>query len=234
MKLISSIIVLLACLTVNAQESIKMQDTTKVKAITHELGFNTVALIKQMISNNPSSTLPQLPYALFYNLYYKNMIGLRLGVGISNSKITTSVVGQAQDKVTKINTNNIRAGISYNFIRTKRFTCNVFGDYVHAQNNTSTVNTSTVQTFPNPVSTIGVTSKDNTSGNGGELGFGLKYKILKHLSVYAEIPVVFLASKTVSQTVINDGGSVDITSSKINNNSTQIILPTTLYLVLTF
>ena len=214
--------------------NIYSQDSTKAKLLNHEIGFNTVSLIKQMVSNNPSSTLPQLPYSVFYNLYYKNTIGLRLGVGLASNKTETTIAGQVDNKVTQLNSRDIRVGISYNFVKSKRFTANVFGDYVNNRTKAYSVNTSTTQTFPNPISSLKVESTDLTNGNGAEVGVGLKYSILKHLCVYTEIPLVFLSRKLTSSTVVNDSGQIDITSSTVKNNNFQIILPTTVYLVLTF
>lgn len=210
------------------------QDSLKVKTFKHEVGFNTVSLIKQLISNNPSSTLPQLPYALYYNLYYKNTIGFRLGLGLTSNTTETKISGQNEDRVTKKNTQDLRLGLSYNYIKTKRLVANVFGDYVYSQNMTSTVNTSTIQVFPDPISTITVENTDKTLGKGAEVGLGVKYNILKHLSVYTEVPLVFLSKETTSETKITDSGITDKTKTSVHDNSFQIILPTTIYLVLTF
>lgn len=210
------------------------QDSLKVKMVNHEIGFNTVALVKQLVSNNPSSTLPQLPYALFYNLYYKNSVGLRVGFGLTSSRTETKITGQAENRITTNSSQDYRLGFSYNFIKTRRLTANVFGDYIYSKNLISSSNTSTVQVFPDPVSTLKVESLDKTVGNGSEVGVGLKYNILKHLSVYTEVPVVFLAKKTRSETKINDSGVIDKTSTSVSINTLQVILPTTIYLVLTF
>jgi len=207
---------------------------SKVKLLNHEIGFNTVSLIKQLVSNNPSSTLPQLPYAVVYNLYYKNSVGIRVGVGLTTGNTETYISGQTDRRVTKSNSQDVRLGISYNFIKSRRFTANVFGDYIYTHNNLYSTNTSTTQTFPNPISTLTVESNDNTVGNGGEVGVGLKYTIIKHLSIYAEVPLVFLARQTSSTTSINDSGNLSLTISSVKNSSSQIILPTTIYLVLTF
>ena len=142
MKIKFLIPVLLICFNLYSQ------DSTKVKLLNHEIGFNTISLIKQMVSNNPSSTLPQLPYAVFYNVYYKNLIGLRLGLGLTSNTIETKVSGQNDNKITKNTSQDVRLGLSYNFIRTKRFVANVFGDYVYNKNVISSTNTSTVQVFP--------------------------------------------------------------------------------------
>lgn len=53
-------------------------DTTKL--LNHEVGFNAVALLQQL--RIFTVTPGQQPYDLFYNLYYKDKVGLRLGAGI--------------------------------------------------------------------------------------------------------------------------------------------------------
>ena len=228
MKIKFLIPVLLICLTGYSH------DSTKVKMFNHEIGFNTVSLIKQLVSNNPTSTLPQLPYAVYYNLYYKNTIGIRLGLGLNTQTTETAITGQVDNRITRNRTQDYRVGLSYNFIKGRRFKANVFGDYIRNQTLMSTANTSTVQSFPDPVSTITVESLDKTIGNGAEAGVGLQYNILRHLSVYIEVPLVFMSKQTLTETTINDSGVTDKTSSLINSKNFQIILPTTVYLVLKF
>lgn len=48
------------------------QDTTKI--INQEIGFNTVSLVKQLISNAPSNTLATLPYDFFITCTIKILL----------------------------------------------------------------------------------------------------------------------------------------------------------------
>ena len=208
------------------------QDSTKI--VTQEIGFNTVSLVKQLISNNPSSTLPQLPYDLFYNVYYEDLIGLRLGAGIINQYIETSVTGQIVPRTTDNKSLNLRIGLSYNFLKTKRLAFNVFGDFLIEKGSSETAFTSTITSFPNPVITQTTKITEKLNGSGGQIGVGVKYNILKNLSIYAEVPFVFLTEKSSSSVFVNRSGLVSLTDDSSKTTTSRIILPTTIYLVLRF
>lgn len=213
--------------------ALSAQDSTKV--LRHEIGFNAVSIVKQLISNNPSATLPQLPYDVFYNLYFIPQINMRLGFGISNSKTEVSVEGQVLPRTTEVVNLDGRAGFSYNFVRQKQLTFNAFADFLYHNSGSKTVNTQTTQVFGNPVDVITVLTSDITKGMGAQIGAGIKYNIYKHLSLYAEVPISILSSKTTSKVNISSNSfpsSNTTTSSK--NTTTRIFLPTTIYLVLRF
>ena len=213
------------------------QDSSRVnnqKVLTHEIGFNTVSLIKQLISNNPSSTLAQLPYDVFYNLYYKNKIGARVGLGINTSHSQSDIEGQQTPRTTNRNTINLRVGASYNFVRSRRLTLNCFADFVSENISLKTANTTTAQSFPDPIQNITVTTNDVTKGVGAQVGVGVKYNFTRHLSIYAEVPFTFISEKITSTVNVNDTGTSTQTITTTKNFNTQIILPTTVYLVLRF
>jgi hypothetical protein len=210
----------------------KAQDSTRI--INHEIGFNTVSLIKQVISNAPSNTLATLPYDFFYNIYYKNTIGIRLGTGIKISSTETQVEGQKYPRITNKRDVDFRVGVSYNFASYKRATFNVFIDYVSADHKTETSNTSTVQTFPNPIERITTETTDYTRAEGGQVGVGLKFNVYKNLSLYAEMPLTYTQQRTGTSVVINESGDIDSSTNTTWTNNTQFFIPTTIYLVLRF
>jgi opacity protein-like surface antigen len=223
---------LFATLTANAQDSLVAKKRTPF--LNHEIGFNTIYLIKQVISNNPSATLPQLPYSLFYNIYYKNIVGVRLGVGATNTTTKTAISGQVDAKTNTNKSYDLRAGLSYNFIKQNRLTANVFADFIVNQTNVKNSNTTTAQVFPNPQTTLTVNSTDVTKGQGAQAGIGVKYKLLKNLSLYAEVPISYITTKTTAELSVDESGVTDKTTSTSSGNNLQITLPTTVYLVLTF
>lgn len=210
----------------------KAQDTTRL--LTHEIGFNTVSLIKQLVSNSPATTIPQLPYDFFYNMYYKDKIGIRLGAGIKTSNIETSVTGQITPRITNSSDLKLRAGLSYNFVSYKRLTLNGFADYLLEKIKTETANTTTAQSFPNPVQKITTETTNKTNGSGAQIGVGVKYNIYKHLSVYAEAPLSFLAQTVTSDVMINDTGTIEDFNTTVKTSSVKFFVPTTVYLVLRF
>lgn len=213
--------------------SVFAQDTNKV--IRHEVGFNTVSLIKQLISNQPNNTLEQLPYDIYYNFYFDNLSAIRIGLGVLNTKTSTEIEGQNEPRTTNQLAFNLRAGLGKDIVRYKRLSLNAFTDVLFKNNTVSTVNTSTSQSFPNPVIKITTTSNDITNGIGAQIGLGVKYNLLKHLALYIEVPMSFMAESTKSELIFEEEfGPTETTSNKVNSTTFQISLPTTLYLVLRF
>jgi hypothetical protein len=210
----------------------KSQDSSKV--FSHEIGFNTVSLIKQAISNNPASTIPQLPYDFFYNVYYKEKFGLRTGFGINTANSETSIMGQAFPRTTKKAELDYRIGGSYNIVSFKRVTLNTFLDYAGAYHKSETVTTTTVQSFPNPVTNITTETADITKMSGVQTGIGIKYTIHKHLSLYTEMPVGFYISNLESTVSITQSGVKDFTKTTTITSGAQVTIPATIYLVLRF
>lgn len=211
---------------------VKSQDTNRV--IKHEIGFNTVLLVKQLISNNPTASLDQLPYTVFYNMYFNHTFGIRLGLGISNTKFKTTIEGQPEPRETKQQDLNFRGGLTYNFVTNQRLTLNTFVDGIFNNASYKTVNTQTLSSFPQII-TIKSTSSDKIIGFGGQIGVGVKYNLLKYLSLYLEVPLSFVSSTAKSEvetTRTNSPSEKD--SSKDVITTTYITLPTTLYLVLRF
>lgn len=225
-KLYTAGVFLLILLTSRAQDSTRL--------FNHEIGFNTVSLIKQAISNAPTNTLTTLPYDFFYNLYYKNKVGIRAGIGVKVTNTETQIDGQKYPRITKKKDIDYRVGLSWNFASYKRVTFNAYVDYVSADHTTETSNTSTVQTFPNPIQRITTETTDFTRAQGGEVGVGLKYNIYRNLSLYVEMPMVYTQQWTASRVTINDSGDEESSTNTSWTSSTQLIVPTTIYMVLRF
>lgn len=209
------------------------QDSAKV--LSHEIGFNTVSLIKQVVSNNPTAaTIQQLPYDIFYNLYYQDLIGLRVGLGYTQQHNETAISGQLIPRTTNQSALNLRVGLSYNFVRSKKLTLNCFGDVILEKIKAETVSTTTMQTFGNPIETVYTKSNDQIDGIGAQIGVGVKYNIIKHLSVYIEVPFVFVTEKTTSSFFTTQVGVVPDPTIPVVNSQTKVFLPTTVYLILKF
>lgn len=207
------------------------QDSTKV--FQHELGFNAVGLIKQIISNNPSSTLSQLPYQIIYSLN-KDKMGIRTGVGVFMGSSKTELNGQTEPRTNNNLSLNSRLGFSYNFLNANKFVFNAFADGLFNYNTSKTVNSFTTTQFPTSTVTTKTTSEDLTTGIGGEIGFGIKYNFTKHLSLYTETPLQFVSSNTKSTVKVEKSGTLTQTTDKFYNQGVSIFLPTTLFLILRF
>lgn len=208
------------------------QDSTKT--ISHEIGFNLVSLISQFKQINTSS-VTQLPYDVFYNVYYKNTVGLRIGAGVLTGYNEDAVNKQTYPKETTSNNLNLRFGLSYNYLKANKLVLNGFVDYVYENIKYESVSSATTQVFPNPI----VTKYDKQStvikGAGFQIGTGIKYNAGKHISFYAELPFVFLREKIITDNLTRETGVDDITTNLTSRHfSSRFILPATVYLVLRF
>lgn len=209
------------------------QDSTK--KFNHEIGINAVLLIKQIISDNPNSTLNQLPYTLFYNLYYKDKGGIRLGFGGSSSKSKTDIDGQNLPRESFQGSFNARVGVSYNFVHYKRLTLNAFVDGIYSSSYVSSTNTQTLTTGTPTVITLTSETSDKTIGNGAQAGIGVKFDLYRHISLYTEIPLGMLSENTTSDVKTSRTGfPSQSTTSRSKSSSRFIIIPATVYLVLRF
>jgi hypothetical protein len=214
---------------------LKSQDTTSKKVISHEIGFNTVSLIKQVISNDPGNTLTQSPYDFVYNLMFHEKIGIRVGLGVNNSRVETDIEGQFEPRITNRTGLNGRIGGTYNILKQNRVTLNAFADFLYSNSSVETVNTTTMSVFPNPVLKITTTTEDKVSGMGGQVGVGVKYSFHKHLALYAEFPFSVVKENIKSEVIISEQGAPDDKSASTSSvSSMQFILPATIYLILNF
>ena len=208
------------------------QDSTKM--ITHEIGVNTVRILSQF-SFLKSGEVPQLPYDVFYNIYFKKTYGIRLGAGSTSSYNEIGVDKQQFPRTNKSNNLDLRAGISYNFSANSIITLNGFSDFIYERINQESVSSSTVQTFPNPVITRYEKTSNVITGLGFRVGVGVNCKIYKQLSLYFEVPFTFIRQKSNNNSLIKETGSDNLevkTSSRYFNSF--FTLPATVYLVLKF
>jgi hypothetical protein len=222
MKKISALF--LVCLSFLA---IKGQDSAKV--ITHEAGVNIFALFAQVDIFDPSPN--QLPYDVFYNCYFKRA-GVRTGLGINNNRTETKIEGQEQPRITTAENTYLRIGASYQVATYKKVTINAFVDYIYQKQGIESTTTTTIQVFPNPISTRTVRGEDMTEGKGIQGGVGLMLHMNRHLSLYTETPVSYLVQNQTVEDFVSETGEADIiTKSTTRTSGIKIALPVTIYLV---
>lgn len=159
---------------------------------------------------------------------------MRVGAGVKVANTETQVEGQKYPRINNKRDLDFRLGISYNFATYKRATFNVFADYVSADHRTETSNTSTVQTFPNPVERVTTETLDFTRAEGAQVGVGVKFNVYKNISLYAEMPFTYTQQRTGTSVTIDDSGIVDSSVNKTWTTNTQFYIPTTIYFVLRF
>ncbi len=207
------------------------QDSSKV--LYHEVGFNSASLLQQL---RVFTVAPQQqPYDIFYNIYYKDKFGIRLGLGIFSEETLTQIEGQRTPRSTNVKKQNFRIGGSYHVLKTKKFAINLFCDGFLSENTSISANTSTVQVFPNPIATRTVKSKDEMFGGGVQGGVGLRWAFYKHLALYTELPIVYGRYSHLIEDEITESGEPDVKSRALTETSgTSIALPVTIYLVLRF
>lgn len=216
---------------------LKSQDSTKT--ISHEIGVNAVGMVKQLISNNPNSTLSQSPYLVIYNLYFKDKIGFRAGLGIEMSNIKSDIEAEPEPRTTNNIGLDTRLGLSINFINYERLTVNANFDLLQSHHSNKTVSTFTSNGSNNTINTTKTITEDLNKAFGGGIGFGVKFRIYKQLFTYVESNINFMAENSVSKFERNSFGTFvsasDVkTEDKSSSNNIFIRLPTTLYLILKF
>lgn len=232
-------------LSLNAQDSALVAlperinpDAPKEKRFTHDLGFNTILLIKQVFSNNPSAQLTQLPYQVGYTLGFGNDLGLRLGVGFNQSVTETDIQGLTEPRKTSVFSGSYRLGINKNFVDYKKIVCNAFFDFTIEHANTNTETVSDISSPPGAFVQSQKFSAKSTSP-GAQVGIGVKYCFNKHIALGTEVPVAFKysMSEETDKTVTTQFG-VETNSEEVISSSTtmttKIILPTTLFLIIMF
>lgn len=221
-----------------AQDStaLKIKDGPAPKFFSHEIGFNTVLLIKQLFSNNPSAQLSQLPYQVGYTLGFKSKYGMRIGLGFDQSTQNTSIQGQNEPRTTKVVNGSYRLDLCKTLINYKKISCNGFFGGI-ADNTTIQTTTVDDQTAFGG-SLIKTELTDKSTSYGAEIGLGLKYSFNKHIAVATEVPLQVkytISSELDKQTVTNSFSSTFTqTITNTNGMSTKIYLPTSLFIIIMF
>jgi len=223
------VVLALLCLT----SFVRGQDSTSV--LSHEIGFNTVRILSQIAQIN-TNNVNQLPYDVFYNLYYKDKVGLRLGAGILTSYTEDGINKQEFPVTTTSNHVNLRIGVSYNYASYKWVTLNGFVDYIYAGSKMESASSTTTQVFPDPIVTAYNKTSTTIRGAGFQIGTGVKFNINKRIALYAELPFVFIREKIKVDNIYKETGvEKDVTTRTDSRRfGSTFILPATIYFVLRF
>lgn len=235
-----AIAIVLVCVSTSiiAQDSTatKVQEDPSPKKCSHEIGFNATFLIKQLFSNNPSSTLVQLPYQINYTLGIKDKFGIRLGAGFDQSVLKTSVQGQNTPRTTKFISGSYRLDFCKNVLSYRRISSFVFlgGIFDQSKIETTTISDQT----PFGGSLVKSELINAAVSFGGEAGIGLKYSYNKHLALGIEIPVQvkYTTSKEIDKQTITNTFSSSYTEVITNSTgmTTKVFLPTSIFIIVKF
>ncbi len=217
------------------------QDSTSVKAsdvsgrkCTHEIGFNGTFLVKQLISDNPASTLAQLPYLVNYQVGFPNKMGIRVGLGFDQSVQKTSIQGQVAPRTTTVLTGSYRLDLCRQLLNYKKISCGMFFGVImdHSKLESST----TTQSSFGSTTQSDLTNK--SVGYGGEIGLGVKFSFNQHIGIGTEIPLQCKYTKTneFDKQTFTSGGSTSSTQTISDGSlvTTKIFLPTSIFICITF
>ena len=214
----------------------KVEPSAKApKRCTHQVGFNTTLLLKQLLSDNPSSQLLQLPYQVDYTLGFgKN--GVRLGLGFAQSVQKTTVHGQNSPRTTTSMSASYRLDYVRNILDYKKFSSNFFIGGIMEQGELSSNTINDQSSIGGPVTKSEIAT--SSMGYGGELGIQLKYSFNEHIGIGTELPlqVKYTTAKETDKQTITSGtfSQFEQTISDSKTVSTKIFLPTSLFLCIKF
>ena len=174
-----------------------------------------------------------MPYDFFYNVYYRDKIGLRFGLGILTDNEETQIEGQNLPRSTVSNKSNYRAGITYNIPVSRWIAANFFFDGFLTNTITRSSNTFTAQVFPNPVITRTVTSRDDFRGGGVQAGIGVRFMMTRKFGIYTEMPLVYSKVYHVTEDqIMETGASTTKQKSVTVASGFKLVVPVTIYLLL--
>lgn len=247
--------ILITLLLVSAIGILRAQQansTAAVKPVNHEFGFNTTMLLKQVF-NISNTTLPMLPYDLTYKrIKGRNAwrFGLGLDADLQRFSTTNSLQGNAtprpEDNVNTYNQGigaDFRAGYEWRFAGDRRIL--VYGgfDIVAAYNRTASQGqTANINTFSGDYYYNRTTRDINgMSAGAGPVG-GLQIGLTRRLSLFTELPVYFVFSKSTDETtsythnILNGTSTTETDKETISTTglATSVKLPVTFYLAYRF
>lgn len=193
-----------------------------VKFRRHEIGFNSTLLVKQFV-NLGANNIPFSPYQVTYKYLTKKNFNLRLGAGLSSSKVTTTTTtttGQnpPDPRVTKNYTMNYRLGFEFQNMLTPRWKCYYGADVTYDYQD---VNTSS--------SSFNLRDKSNGFGAGPVLG--IQYYFSDRISVFTELGFLYknISSKTDITSPQNPSQNQSTKSTELSGN---FFVPTTLFVAI--
>lgn len=199
----------------------------------HEFGFNSVWLVKNLTGS--TTDMSDQPYVIFYNYYFHPKLNARFGFGGANQNSDTkgtTLVGRNEQLYRSV---NARLGASYSLLTTSKLTINLFADGVYYHTLEQTMETSTVQANASPGIERTLLSTYKQNSIGGQAGMGVKYNLLKNLSLYAEIPVTWVYVTSLNESTLRVTDEEDVVqNTKTKGYSSWVLPPTTIYLVLRF
>jgi hypothetical protein len=252
MKKILITVLVLAGLSASSQDSTSTKKIANDDLAHHEIGINATLLIKQVLSLS-TTNVTLLPYDLTYK-YISNKWAFRTGLGIMSSSSTNETTSTTTSTVTpgpdasapttnKFFQASYRAGIEYR-VPVKNWLLGYAGIDIAGVNSKSTDQSSNVfNNLPFSYQYTRTTDVTTTTSIGAGPVLGLQFYINKRLSIFTEIPIYIMHTRTVEdiddyRNVLQGSNiyvSTDNTQTQTTTGNTfRIILPATVYVAFKF
>lgn len=206
---------------------------TSNKPYQFQVGLNVVSFVRQFVnfSGTPNNTVTS-PYAIslkaFKHLPSQNgLIGIRIGTGYVNNNNTDE--SSTNQNSTFSETLDLRLGIEYQTLITKRWIGYIGFDYISQKS----VN-NTVSRFPNGSQGDIVTSNNrSTVMDGGGLVLGMQFNLNKHLALATEASYYYSDSWTMT-TNYSSNSNNNLPPSNTKTKGAALILPNLLNFIVVF
>jgi hypothetical protein len=200
-----------------------------------QAGINVISFVRQFVnfsgSNNNITTSPySLNFKAFKMLRKKNsMIGLRLGTGYVNNDISDE--SATNKNYTFIETLDIRIGVEYQKMITKRWIGYVGFDYI-SQKGTNNQKSVFINTGGNPEENVSSNNR-TTYMDGAGFVFGMQFNFNKHIAISTEASYyysdIWTQTTNFSTNIFNNQPP-----SNRKSNTTNLILPNVLNFTILF
>ncbi len=231
-KLIFSSFTLLSSCLLFAQTAEPLEISDKPYQI--QAGINVVTFVRQFVNfSGNTNNLPPNPYALNIKVFKQlanksSLIGLRFGSGYVNANSESATVSNSSSNI--IETLDLRVGIEYQSMITKKWVAYVGFDYISQKGINNSLSKFTNQGSPTEI----VTSNDRTTVmDGAGFVFGMQFNINKRIALSTEATYYYSDSwsKTTTFSSNNQNNQPPFIG---KNKSTNLILPNLLNFIVVF
>jgi hypothetical protein len=208
----------------NSVAQIILSPNTQVKnALTHEIGFNSLTLLKQVFNFSNTSNNIESPYLIMYKLGLgKNF--LRASIGGSYSNRVEQIDGFLDSKTVRNTALSSRIGYERQHTSNRiRFSYGIDGTW-DIKNNANIADSGFDQVY--------IVESENSFGGGPFMGISLN--LTKHLSLYTEVGAYFTYTVVSKQTDFVKNPEFNDIENKATLQKINYLAPTSLFLLYKF
>lgn len=221
--LIYTIFSVVFCVNIYAQNITTPAESNPKIAFTHEIGFNSLTLLKQVFNFSNTTSSPESPYLVMYKLGLgKNFIRASIGGTYSNKK--EQVDGFLDSKTVKSTVISSRLGYERQHTTNRiRFSYGFDGIW-DVKNNANITDSGFDKVY--------IIESENAIGAGPFMG--LSWNLTKHLSLYTEVGAYFTYANLSKQTDFVKNPDFNDIESDSNIKKISYLAPTSLFLLYKF